>query len=65
MDKERRNRRIKVIVSVISAVGFLLCALVLMYPVISDRWNRYRDSLLITVYVEQTKTDDTYANKEE
>jgi len=65
MDKERRNRRIKVIVSVISAVGFLLCALVLMYPVISDRWNRYRDSLLITDYVEEIKKGDADAHEAE
>ena len=36
--------------SVISVVGFLGCAVALMYPVISDSWNSWRDHLLLDSY---------------
>ncbi len=43
--------------------GFLICTVALLYPVISDRWNRYRDMQLITEYNEMIKnTDPTVYN---
>lgn len=48
--KAKNSNRIQKVISVISLVGFIACAIALLYPVISDRWNRYRDSLLIAEY---------------
>lgn len=39
-------------------LGFLACTAALLYPVISDRWNRYRDSQLIAEYNEIIKNTD-------
>jgi len=55
MNIEKRNKIIRVVLTLIALIGFLICAGVVMYPVISDRWNRYRDSLLITDYIEAIK----------
>ena len=50
--KKKRSKRtiIRRIVSVISIIGFLASTAALLYPVISDRWNRYRDLQLISDY---------------
>lgn len=58
MEQRKRKRNIRVLISVISIIGFLLCTVALLYPVISDRWNRYRDSLLITEYNEKVVNID-------
>ena len=63
---EKKNRRkmgiIRGIISIFSAIGFLACTVALLYPVISDRWNRYRDMQLITNYNEKISgiSDDEY-----
>ena len=63
---EKKNRRkmgiIRGIISIFSAIGFLACTVALLYPVISDRWNRYRDMQLITNYNERISdiSDDEY-----
>lgn len=48
--KANRKKRLRRIISVVSIAGFLACTAALLYPVISDRWNRYRDMQLITEY---------------
>lgn len=54
------NDKIRKLVSIISIIGFLACTVLLLYPVISDRWNRYRDMQLITKYNEAVvNIDDT------
>lgn len=55
MNQEKRNKRLRILLTIIALMGFLSSAFIVMYPVISDRWNRYRDSLLITDYVEAIK----------
>lgn len=47
------------IISIVSVIGFLGCAIALVYPVISDSWNSWRDHLLIDSYnaVAQQKSD--------
>lgn len=52
MEKRKRKFNVRTLVSVISIIGFLACTAALLYPVISDGWNRYRDSLLISEYNE-------------
>lgn len=53
MDKNRKRKiNIRRLISVLSILGFLACTIALLYPVISDRWNRYRDMQLITEYNE-------------
>ena len=44
------NNHIRRLISVFSIIGFIACTVLLLYPVISDRWNRYRDMQLITEY---------------
>jgi sortase A len=46
------------IISIISIIGFIGCSIALLYPFISDRWNRYRDSKLITNYNDVIKSID-------
>ncbi len=61
MAKKKNKEIVRKIISVVSVIGFLLCTAVLLYPVISDRWNRYRDMKLITEYnrtIENTSEDD-------
>ena len=59
------NDKIRKLVSIISIIGFLACTVLLLYPVISDRWNRYRDMQLITKYNEAVvNIDDTEYDQE-
>lgn len=63
MKKTKRN--ISRLISIISLIGFIVCTFVLLYPVISDRWNRYRDMQLINDYIETIeKGDNSYYDKE-
>ena len=39
-------------------MGFLLCTVALLYPVVSDQWNRYRDAQLVTNYNEKLQVID-------
>ena len=39
-------------------MGFLLCTVALLYPVVSDQWNRYRDAQLVTNYNEKLQHID-------
>lgn len=39
-------------------MGFLLCTVALLYPVVSDQWNRYRDAQLVTNYNEKLQFID-------
>ena len=50
---------IRKLISVFSIIGFIACTVLLLYPVISDRWNRYRDMQLITEYNEKAVQIDT------
>ena len=50
---------IRKLISVFSIIGFIACTVLLLYPVISDRWNRYRDMQLITEYNEKAVQMDT------
>lgn len=52
----RKKKIIRTVVSVISVIGFISCTIALLYPFISDRWNRYRDSQLVTNYDSTIKT---------
>ena len=48
---KKSGKKIKYrVISIISVLGFLLCTIALLYPVVSDRWNRYRDAKLVTNY---------------
>ena len=66
MKKEKKKHQklrkwLRRLVSLISLLGFLACSVALLYPVISDRWNRYRDMQLIADYnkaVAETNEDD-------
>lgn len=57
MAKQKRNKKeiLRKVISLVSIIGFLGCTVVLIYPVVSDRWNRYRDMQLITEYNETVK----------
>ena len=58
-----KNKNIRKIISIISLIGFIMCTLLLLYPVISDYWNRYRDSKLISNYnkaIEDISNTETY-----
>lgn len=55
---DKRKKRKYRIISIISILGFLLCTVALLYPVVSDRWNRYRDSQLVTNYNEKLQHID-------
>ena len=62
----KHNKKIvKRVITIISVLGFLICTLVLMYPVISDRWNSYRSSQLIAEYNEIVRNGDTEAYENE
>ncbi|MBQ2604237.1 MAG: class C sortase [Acutalibacteraceae bacterium] len=53
------------LISIISLIGFIVCTVLLLYPVISDRWNRYRDMQLINEYIEVIdKGDNSYYEDE-
>lgn len=48
----RKKKYIRTIISIMSIIGFIGCSIALLYPFISDRWNRYRDKQLLTNYKE-------------
>ena len=45
-------RKKQKLTEIFSIIGFLVCTLALLYPVISDTWNRYRNEQIITSYNE-------------
>jgi len=53
---EKRSNKIK---SIVAVIGFLICTLVLLYPLISDRWNQYRDKQIIDRYIDEINTGDS------
>ena len=54
MKKNKKKRSVvRTFISIFSILGFIACTVALLYPVISDRWNRYRDMQLITNYNEK------------
>ena len=53
------NNHLRRFISVFSIIGFIACTVLLLYPVISDRWNRYRDMQLITEYHQKAVQIDT------
>lgn len=59
---EKRSNKIKTIVSII---GFLLCTLLLLYPLISNKWNQYRDKQIIDRYIDEVNTGDKEHNESE
>lgn len=52
------KKRLYKIISIISIIGFFVSTVVLLYPVISDRWNRMRDAKLVTHYNDVVKNID-------
>lgn len=44
------GRKRRKIISIVSIVGFIASALALLYPVISEQWNNYRNHKLIDSY---------------
>ena len=56
--KKKINKKISKIISIISLIGFFVCLIALLYPVVSDVWNRYRDKQLITEYNEAISNSD-------
>lgn len=54
----KRKKLKKNIISIVSLLGFIVCTIALLYPVISDRWNRYRDMKLIAKYNEVASNID-------
>ena len=59
---KKKTSKYKKSVNIIAWIGFVMCALMLLYPVFSDGWNRYRESQLISDYNaninENTTLDD-------
>ena len=53
------------IISIVSVIGFLLCTFLLLYPLISDRWNKYRDQQIINDYIEEVSSGDPEVYEEE
>jgi len=53
-----KTKKINRIASALSLIGFIISTAVLLYPVISDRWNRYRDMQLIGNYNQTVKKGD-------
>jgi len=39
--------------AVVSIIGFLICTALLLYPLVSDRWNKYRDKQIIDRYIDE------------
>lgn len=62
-EKQKTYKNKYKIIAILSMAGFILCTLLLLYPVISDEWNRYRDQQLITDYNSNYESDDR-ANEE-
>lgn len=62
MTNQRKREHLRKIVSAVSIIGFISCTIALLYPLISDRWNRYRDMQLITEYNRQLEniSEDDY-----
>lgn len=61
---KQKKDRLRRLISIGSILGFLVCTAALLYPVISDRWNRYRDMQLITEYNEAVTNIDNTAYEE-
>lgn len=53
-----KRRVLQNLVSVTAVIGFLASTAVLLYPVISDRWNRQRDMELIKSYNRMIESAD-------
>ncbi|MGI6118165.1 MAG: class C sortase [Bilifractor sp.] len=51
-------------IQTICIIGFLICVCLLAYPTIADRWNKYRDSKLITRYIDKVDRDVTQEEQE-
>ena len=51
----KRSNKFKTIVSII---GFLLCTLLLLYPLISNKWNQYRNNQIIDRYIDAVSAGD-------
>ena len=64
MKKKKSRGILRKFISIFSILGFLACTIALLYPVISDRWNRYRDMQLITNYNEKISdlSEDDYSD---
>lgn len=64
MEKKKSRGILRKFISIFSILGFLACTIALLYPVISDRWNRYRDMQLITNYNEKISdlSEDDYSD---
>lgn len=55
---KKSEKKSKKIIHVISLIGFVICTLLLLYPLISDKWNRYRDEQIIESYIEEIDNGD-------
>ena len=63
--KNKKNNSGNIIISIVAVIGFILCTLLLLYPVISEKWNGYRAKQLIDDYVEEVGSGDPEAYEEE
>lgn len=54
-DQRRKGRTIRLI----SGIGFILCSIALLYPVISDLWNRHVEAGLIDDYNQAVESDES------
>ena len=64
MAKKKKKNIVSRLISIISIIGFIACTIALLYPVVSDRWNRYRDMQLITEYNNVVAKTDNKQYKE-
>jgi len=55
---KQSTKKIYKFLSIVAFICFLACSVALLYPVISDRWNRYRDRQLINEYIEIVEKGD-------
>ena len=60
-----KKRRIYGIISAVSLTGFMISAIILCYPLVSDKWNRYRDMVLIANYNQTIANEDPQVFEEE
>ena len=58
------KRNANKIIRIIAVIGFLCSTLALLYPVISDSWNRYVDSKRIAQYVAETSGENPEITEE-
>jgi len=54
----KSNKKYNKLKSVVSIIGFLICTALLLYPLVSDRWNKYRNDQIIEKYISEINNGD-------